>query len=199
MEWFIILQLIDPLLDFVATSQTLENQVTIKIRANGFGSHKFTIRTSNLSVSTPEKSIVLTADSSQTISFQASIVNANSPCYAVIVPDDDILQRKEVRIESATSTSVNAVNTNNDIRVYPSPSTGLFTIATTGLFEINEPINIEIKNLAGQGIYANNTTVGAKESIDIQLNGRMKIANGIYVITLKSKTNTASKKIIIQK
>jgi hypothetical protein len=94
---------LNPSLDFVISSvrdtdSTKTKNVTLTLVANGSGSHTFAVRTSNLTVITPEKSIDLQSGTEQTITWQCTIPNENEPSFAVIVPDGDIKQKKEVAI-----------------------------------------------------------------------------------------------------
>lgn len=100
---------INKMLDFVVTTnRNAENtkQVTITVEANGTGTHKLAIRTSNLTVLEPEKTITLQQGIKQTISWEALIPDENSPCYVVIVPDNNIAERKEALVKFIKVASV---------------------------------------------------------------------------------------------
>ena len=74
-----------------------EGEVTISVNATGNGSHYFNVRTDNLALASPEKKLNLKAGSTGTIEWRCRIIRQDVPWVAVIVPDDNLSLRKEVR------------------------------------------------------------------------------------------------------
>ena len=72
-----------------------------------------------------------------------------------------------------------------DVQIYPNPSANLITI-----YNLNEPVEIEIINGSGQVIY-NNTRLYPNEEIDIS-----KLNTGIYVVRITTSTSLSIQKFI---
>jgi hypothetical protein len=85
---------------------------------------------------------------------------------------------------------VSEIKENVEFEIYPNPSAGNFVIKPN--FS-NSEINISIKNCLGNLIYEKNCS--AVGNIPFNLNNTPK---GIYFVTVKSKNNSATKKICIQ-
>lgn len=77
------------------------------------------------------------------------------------------------------TSNINSIE--NNILVYPNPSSKILNIKTS------EPINIKIFNINGKLILNTN-----QNNIDISM-----LKKGIYLIEIKNKKNTATKKIIV--
>jgi hypothetical protein len=87
---------LDPDLDFtVAATEDANGEVTVNLTANGNGSHTFALRTSNLAASDETKTISIQPGTPQRITWTGTISSKNSPWFAVVVPDGDIVRRKE--------------------------------------------------------------------------------------------------------
>lgn len=71
--------------------------IKIEVSANGSGEHSFEIRTNNIKLNQGSKKALLTSGNPQKLVWTGTIDSANSPWYAVVVPDGDISQRKEVQ------------------------------------------------------------------------------------------------------
>ncbi len=68
-------------------------EVTISLTARGAGKHRFQIRADNLTLETgPEREIALPAN----LTWHAKITSNGSPWFAVVVPDGDVLQKREL-------------------------------------------------------------------------------------------------------
>jgi hypothetical protein len=87
----------DRALDFqVSQAKHEEGEVTIKISAKGNGSHQFSMRTENLTLSETQKELTLKHGSVGSLTWHARMASQRTPWVAVVVPDDDLSQRKEV-------------------------------------------------------------------------------------------------------
>ena len=71
-------------------------EVTIRLTARGSGAHRFALRVDNLTVSGPDKELTLRPGVPGTVEWRARIASPDTPWVAVVVPDDDLAQRKEV-------------------------------------------------------------------------------------------------------
>ncbi len=74
-----------------------KGEVTIKLTAQGKGIHHFDIRTDNLTITATSKTIKLTPGSSLNFEWRGHITSPDEPWVAVIVPDNNLSQRKETR------------------------------------------------------------------------------------------------------
>ncbi len=63
----------------------------------GPGAHRFTVRFDNLKLDDVQKEIKLQSGVSGHLEWHARIDSPDTPWVAVIVPDDDLARRKEVR------------------------------------------------------------------------------------------------------
>ena len=83
-------------LDFSISHKTgSDGKVIITLTAEGDGKHSFELRTENLTCTETKKEVKLKTGNPQTISWQCQMKSANAPWVAVVVPDDDLSQRKE--------------------------------------------------------------------------------------------------------
>jgi hypothetical protein len=83
------------------TSTTTANkgEVIIKVNVQGLGNHHFNIRAENLIISGTQKELLCKEGRTSTIEWHAHISSPGEPWVALIIPDDDMQQRKEVRGE----------------------------------------------------------------------------------------------------
>jgi hypothetical protein len=71
-------------------------KVTITAKVQGSGRHKFSIRTSNLTIKGPEKQVNLKPGGKITLVWNGKTESADEPWVAVIVPDNDLTNQKEL-------------------------------------------------------------------------------------------------------
>ena len=84
-------------LDYEVSKETTgAGEVKIKVSARGQGSHRFALRVENLTLNGVETELTLQAGSVGTAEWRARIGSEDTPWVAVVVPDDDLSQRKEV-------------------------------------------------------------------------------------------------------
>lgn len=87
--------------------------------------------------------------------------------------------------------SINNIDDSADLSIYPNPAQDRITI----LLNINnkQPVTIKLIDLAGKEIKTEYTTNKRQLNLDIS-----EIPNGVYIIQVKSETQTFNSKIIIQ-
>ena len=86
------------LLDFtVSKNAASDGKVLIGVDARGTGAHRFNVRFDNLKLNDVQKEITLQSGVSGHLEWHAQIDSPNTPWVAVIVPDDDLARRKELR------------------------------------------------------------------------------------------------------
>jgi hypothetical protein len=76
------------------TSQA--GEVTITLIARGDGPHRFAVRAENLRLGESVRELTLRPATAGTLTWKASVDAQDSPWVAVIIPDDDMSQRKDV-------------------------------------------------------------------------------------------------------
>jgi hypothetical protein len=77
-----------------ATSKA--GEVTITVTARGEGKHHFAVRTENLRLGENVRELTLQPGTAGTVTWKASVDAQDTPWVAVIIPDDDVSQRKDV-------------------------------------------------------------------------------------------------------
>ena len=92
-------------------------------------------------------------------------------------------------INSMIITNTNDLQDNISVSTYPNPSTGIITIITTGLYNVE----IIITNMIGEKLFSNNK-IADLEKIDLS-----NQPNGVYFIHVNSNNGSIIKKIIINK
>jgi hypothetical protein len=87
----------DNAFDFeVSKVSSSKGEITITARIQGNGSHKFSIRTSNLTVKGSAKQVNLKSGKKVTLKWNGIIESIDEPWVAVIVPDNDLTNHKEL-------------------------------------------------------------------------------------------------------
>jgi hypothetical protein len=90
---------------------------------------------------------------------------------------------------SVFSEGVQPVNGSaSDIRLIPNPNNGVFTIKGT-LGTTDATVNIEITDMLGQIVYTGNTQA-IKGKLDQQIHLENTLANGVYLLSLKTQNET---------
>ena len=83
--------------DYSVTSKTAANgTVTITLKAFGEGRHTFAIRSQNLTIAAPSKRLTLNGRKPGTLQWTVRPAARNQPWFAVVIPDADIANRREV-------------------------------------------------------------------------------------------------------
>ncbi len=88
----------DHVLDFKVTYQEVRhNEVVVRISGQGGGRHSFVVRSDNLTLREPTKQeMALTPGNTAEVIWHAQVVSSETPWVAVIVPDGDQSERREV-------------------------------------------------------------------------------------------------------
>jgi hypothetical protein len=88
----------DHVLDFKITYQEMgRNEVVVRISGEGGGRHSFVVRSDNLTLREPTKQeMALTPGNTAEVIWHAQVVSSETPWVAVIVPDGDQSERREV-------------------------------------------------------------------------------------------------------
>ena len=80
----------------VNVTKPSKNELIIKVNVRGTGTHHFDIRSNNLNLANPGKDLVLKPGKPEIIEWHARISSTDTPWVALIIPDNDIKQRKEI-------------------------------------------------------------------------------------------------------
>jgi hypothetical protein len=70
--------------------------VTIRVALSGSGDHTIALRTDNLSAEPSSRKVTLRPGTPQTVEWQVRRETADAPWVAVVIPDNDLSDRKEV-------------------------------------------------------------------------------------------------------
>jgi hypothetical protein len=83
--------------EFSAIPQTgNDGSVSLTVTLEGSGRHSLSVRTDNLSLAPSIRQFELQAGQPQTITMQGKMTALDAPWVAVLVADDDVIQRKEI-------------------------------------------------------------------------------------------------------
>lgn len=91
----------------------------------------------------------------------------------------------------SNATNVNSQILKNDLKVYPNPGNGRFTIEWNDL--LNEELDVQVFNLSGQVIFARHSAFNQKMDIDLSAN-----SGGLYLIRMTTDRQVLTKQLVIQ-
>ncbi len=100
-------------------------------------------------------------------------------------------------IITVTTVGVNNLNFLNGMMVYPNPNKGEFTIHGTLTANTDEDVYAEINNLLGQTVFTS-TLHSRKGIIDERIHMSNSISNGMYILTLRSGSNSKVYHFIVE-
>jgi hypothetical protein len=80
----------------VSTAASGNGEVTLTAVVHGAGSHQLSLRTNNLAIKGPAKQIYLKSGEKTTLRWHGKIESEDEPWTAVIIPDKDISNHKEL-------------------------------------------------------------------------------------------------------
>ena len=100
---------LDRVLDFKVTSQDIgHNEVVLRISAEGSGRHTFALRSDNLTINDPGKrELDLIPGSVREAVWHAHVVSPKTPWVALVIPDDNLSNRREVTGNEMPSGALN--------------------------------------------------------------------------------------------
>jgi hypothetical protein len=81
----------------IAKKVSANGEVTIQLTAQGNGLHHFNIRADNLALSSTSKEVKLKSGNTLSFKWTGRITSPDMPWVAVIIPDNNLSQRKEIR------------------------------------------------------------------------------------------------------
>jgi hypothetical protein len=101
--------------------------------------------------------------------------------------------------EVATTVTPVVVNSvPGDVRVIPNPNNGTFTVKGTLGTMLDEEVSLEVTDVLGQVLYSSKVTAhSGKISETITLNNTL--ANGMYILNLRSGTENKVFHFVIEK
>lgn len=89
-------------------------------------------------------------------------------------------------------TTVNGVNAERSIEIYPNPSNGIFTITTSSSAALKQ---IDVLNIVGSNVYSISTNNAGFLNYNVDLTGMSK---GVYMVRCTFATGTITRKIVLQ-
>ncbi|HEY0175253.1 MAG TPA: glycoside hydrolase family 9 protein [Pedobacter sp.] len=81
----------------LSKTTSANGDVVVKLTVKGNGSHHFNIRTDNLTLKAEQKEVNLKTGTAVTVEWKGRITSMDTPWVAVIMPDDQVSLRKEIR------------------------------------------------------------------------------------------------------
>ncbi|MBN1490214.1 MAG: glycoside hydrolase family 9 protein, partial [Phycisphaerae bacterium] len=82
---------------FSLSAETMaDDQLRLRLTATGVGGHRFAVRTYNLTPALPEQEVELEPGTPVEVTWTARIESTSTPWVTVVIPDDDISQRREL-------------------------------------------------------------------------------------------------------
>lgn len=120
----------------------------------------------------------------------SSEIATASGIYTVVVTNSDGCESTSAPYNFVLTTIANQINQQN-IYLYPNPSTGIFTI---DLGEMNKKVSVIIYNVVGKIISQKEYNNINKPLIDIS-----NQANGSYFVTIVTDNQTLTKKVILNR
>ena len=82
--------------EFQLFKESNQNKVKISAQVTGMGKTSLEIRTDNLKIKDPVKTLEIVNGEKQTITWEAEMIQPNSPWVAVVIPDNNMLKMKEI-------------------------------------------------------------------------------------------------------
>jgi len=73
-----------------------DGEIRIRVSARGEGSHRFSIRTDNLTLSDAKKELILKRGSAGTLEWSGRIISMETPWVAVVIADENSAIQKEL-------------------------------------------------------------------------------------------------------
>ena len=93
--------------------------------------------------------------------------------------------------------SINFIKANNiKFVVYPNPNSGEFTVDVSGL-ENNHPIEITLRDQNGRSVYHSTFNLNDESSLKTKIVPEEKLANGVYICTLRIQEIEYNVKVIV--
>jgi hypothetical protein len=112
--------------------------------------------------------------------------------YYVIVTDSNGCVSDTSNIFNVFTVSINNLNTEFNINIYPNPNNGSFNIQLNN--PLNEKVTIELFDAIGQLVYKSNLTNTNKHDFNLR-----EVSGGLYTIKITTSHNSLTRKLIIQK
>jgi parallel beta-helix repeat protein len=108
------------------------------------------------------------------------------------IPESIAENRFKLKVDNTTlGTNENAFG--SDFSLYPNPTTGQFTIKTSGLTGNN--VELKIYNILGQQVFSQAQTIENNGEVNVDASG---LSSGLYMIELQQDEQVFSTKLIIE-
>ena len=147
---------------------TAVGSIRVDVHANGLWTNNITSPIIGSKGNTwLKETISMSSYVGQIVNFRITVTTGNSWSSDIAIDDVAFIDQP---------TSINEISTNDLFKVYPNPSTGLFTIA----FSETPQENIVIRDISGR-IIEEKTLSNSKTQIDLS-----NYAKGVYFLTLKN-------------
>jgi hypothetical protein len=119
-----------------------------------------------------------------------TVVNTSGPCLPMS-------GSKTVIVKVSTTGVSTVANIESDIRLLPNPNNGDFTIrGTTGITE-DQDLSVDVTDMLGQVVYSGKF-VARKGNINEKIQIGNTLANGMYILTLRSDNDKKTFHFVLQ-
>jgi trimeric autotransporter adhesin len=118
------------------------------------------------------------------------LVTSSGPCGGVTVARTVIIKLANVGVVEVSSFA-------NDVKIIPNPNKGSFSVKGNITTSSNEDVTIMVTDMLGQLVHQQNATV-TNGMIDEHITLSNAIANGMYLISLRSSTQTTTFHMVVE-
>jgi len=146
--------------------------------------------------------IPISGETSSTFNYApASTTVGHSDSVSVVVTSDDLCRmttHQWVYVIIRDNVGVRQANTgNSDIAVLPNPNKGEFNIKGSLGTNVDEEVSLELTDLLGQVVYRNKV-LAKSGSIDTHVTLKNTLANGMYILSVRSETTTNVFHVVVE-
>ena len=117
-----------------------------------------------------------------------SVTSTGGSMYVVFLSDEALRSNGWNASYNSTTLGVNDFNLNDNIKIYPNPTTGIFTIQSS----LEDAINVQLFDILGKQVLKTFKIEKGIINIDVS-----DLSKGIYLLKLINKRGSTTQKLII--
>lgn len=119
----------------------------------------------------------------------SSVTSTGGSMYVVFLSDEALRSNGWNASYNSTTLGINDFNLNDNIKIYPNPTTGVFTIQSS----LDDVINVQLFDVLGKQVLKTFKIEKGIINIDVS-----DFSKGIYLIKLSNQDSTINQKLIIK-